>query len=60
MNVIEAQAFITETIETVMDENSDDFDMATILTELYDLQGSWDFTSLTEAELIRVIEQHKG
>ena len=60
MNVIEAQAYITETIESIMDENSDDFDMATLLTELHDLQGSWDFNVIPESELILVIETHRN
>lgn len=60
MNVIEAQAYLTETIEIVMEESVEDFDMATLLDELHDLQGSWDFNVIPESELILVIETHRN
>lgn len=60
MNVIEAQAFVTETIENIMEESVENFDMATLMDELHDLQGSWDINVIPESELILVIETHKN
>lgn len=59
MNVIEAQHFITVTIESIKDESTDQFDVPSIMTEARDLQGSWDVNMMPPSELDSIIENHR-
>lgn len=59
MNIIEAQSYVTTAITEIMDEDADAFDIPSIMTEAYDLQGSWDLNVMPPSELDSIIKNHR-